>query len=196
MKKSGKFIGTCLISLFCTVCLTSCRTDGYLANSILVPPYEIAEQNMQNKLLRCKDVESVVVKIPECFEEVKADVYVYLTNGRFLKFGCADYSMKSTDMWFYTIGDIKPWLVYYNSNGLCEKPAVLGDISYFFPKVKTIQDVINNYDEIYKFISESEEIPEDNIDDVDFYGRVPYNRKSASARFNPIRKQETSFEDK
>ena len=157
MKKCRKIIGICLLSLFCTVCLTSCITDGYLANSILVPPYEIAEQNMQNKLLRCKDVESVIVKIPDCFDEVKADVYVYLTNGRYLEFSCVDYKMKNPKMWFFRIGDFIPWIYYYQYEEINGRFAILADINRFFPKVKSVQDIINNYDEIYEFVFELNE---------------------------------------
>ena len=121
---------------------------------------EREEKSMRDRLLKCKDVVDVSVAIPDCFEEVKADICIYLTNGRYLKFGCVDYKMKKPEMWFFTIGNINPRLCYYWGNEISGRAAILDDISYFFPRVKSVQDVINNYDEIYKFLSELNEIPE------------------------------------
>ena len=137
-------------AVICLVCFVNCFVSS-------LDYYEITARNMRNKLLRCKDVVDVTVKIPDCFDEVKADVYVYLTNDRYLEFGCVDYKMKNPKMWFFRIEDFIPWVYYYQYDEINGRFAILADISRFFPKVKSVQDIINNYDEIYGFISELNE---------------------------------------
>ena len=137
-------------AIICFFCFVNCFVSS-------LDYYEITARNMRNKLLRCKDVVDVTVKIPDCFDEVKADVYIYLTNDRYLEFSCVDYKMKKPKMWFFRIGDFIPWICYYQYDEISSRFAILADISRFFPKIKSVKDIINNYDEIYEFVSELNE---------------------------------------
>lgn len=152
------------------------------------------ERIMRNKLLKCKDVVDVTVTIPDCFEDVKADICVYLTNDRYLVFSCVDYKMKQSKMHFSRINNIMPWVYYYDAHTeeLYGRIAELRDINFFFPNIKTVQDIINNYDEISEFILSLNEDPDFNyteyrlnpnisawnsLDSNAFYEEAPYQYK-------------------
>ena len=62
MKKCGKFIGICLLSLFCTVCLTSCIT------ATVVAIYVIANEDTEHQLKK-------IAKISEIEEYILHDYY-------------------------------------------------------------------------------------------------------------------------
>lgn len=142
---------------------------------------ETEEQNMRNRLLKCKDVIDVVVKNPRSADEIKADVIVYLTNDRILKFSAVHYSMKNNSLRLYTIGNERPWKIYYDycASRSTIKPGhhedrltgeffTLKDIHYFFPKISSVPDVINNYDTLYEFVSKLNENPENCYTEYEF----------------------------
>ena len=133
---------------------------------------ETEEENMKSRLLKCKDVVDVVVKNPRSADEIKAEVYVYLTNDRILKFDAVHYSMKNNSLRLYTIGNERPWAIYYeycarrstiksghHEDWLRGDSFTLKDINHFFPEISSVPDVINNYDMLYEFVSNLNEHP-------------------------------------
>ncbi len=134
---------------------------------------EAQEKRMRNRLLKCKDVVDVVVRNPLGADEIKADVTVYLINNRKLEFGCVHYDMNNKSMWFYQIGnELTRKICYdYRANRSTNKPDChtdslsstyyrLKDITHFFPEIKSVKDVIENYDMLYEVISNLNELPD------------------------------------
>lgn len=164
-----------LRSVFAIIVCIVCSSFVFVS---AVPANEKAAQNMKNELLKCKDVVDVVVKIPDSLMYINAEVYVYLTNDRYLKFSCVDYKMKDPEMYFSRIGNIMPWTCYYehhrrSNDELGGRMATLADLKHFFPKVKSVKDVINNYDEVYELISSLNEKPENYHKKYDFDINAP-----------------------
>ena len=142
---------------------------------------ETEEENMKSRLLKCKDVVDVVVKNPRSADEIKADITVYLTNDRILKFGCVHYNLRNKTMKFYTIGNEHTWKVYYDycvsknynkpgyhKDRLTGEPFTLKDINRFFPEISSVSDVINNYDMLYEFVSNLSEDSDDYFKEYEF----------------------------
>lgn len=122
---------------------------------------EAQEKRMRNRLLKCKDVVDVVVRNPLGADEIKAAVDIYITNGRSLRFSCVHYDMNNKSMHFWKIQNESPLICVFHKDILTFDSFNMKDVTYFFPKIKTVQNVIDNYDMLYEVISNLYELSDD-----------------------------------
>lgn len=150
-----------LFSLFSVPCFSSESIDD--------PYIQKLERRMKKKLLKCKDVVDVDVKMS--WYLLNANVYVKLTDNRYLELRYVNSNLKNKDIDIRMIGDVIPLNVTYkisvkggadyHEDHLRYHPISLGNLNYYLKKIKTVQDIINNYQVVYEFIQELGDFPQD-----------------------------------
>ncbi len=162
MKKSILLILTIIIfSLFSVPCFSSESSDD--------PYVQKLERRMKKKLLKCKDVVDVDVKMSWYW--LNAKVCVQLTDNRYLEFRYVKSNLKNEDVEIRMIGNIVPLNITYKISGKggidCHEDHLrnysinLENLHFYLKKIKSVQDIINNYQEVYEFIQKLGDFPQD-----------------------------------
>ena len=149
MKKCGKFIGICLISLFCTVCLTSCIT------ATAVALYAVLHEDTEHQLKK-------IAKISEIEEYILHDYYggrsvfdkTYFSNYEFFLKNGGFIQVNHLTFDFFDEDDVK---VKYTAFGDYEFPDGLtyDDLSALTgKKIEYLNTVVFYYDLIIAKIQE------------------------------------------
>lgn len=133
--------------------------------------FEEPETIIKKKLLKCKDVVDVEVETYSFVEFLR--IYVKLTDDRYIEFGSVDYSLCNKELTIIAMNDIVPMDIYYevkvqgrtdlpdyHMDNLSYQAVSLEDINHYFRKTKSIQDIINNFDQIYRFINSFSVFPQ------------------------------------
>lgn len=149
-----------LFSLFSVSCFASEPSDD--------PYVQYLEQKMKKKLLKCKGVVDVDVKMS--WYRLNAKVCVKLTDNRYLEFQFVKSNLKNKNITIRMIGDIVPLNITYRISGrggidtykghLSNNAISLDNLNFYLKKIKNVKDIINNYQEVYKFIQKLGDFPQ------------------------------------
>lgn len=167
------------ILLFAVICIFALSAgDIPFLKSLFMGDEEYIRQQI---LKNCKDVETVELELfyTDNYDTENYDIRVYLTNNRYINFSDVQLgrfikndSPQGVSMLIWQINDLHPAELRLEINKI-ENDNILYDLELkgleikFLPKimlktkVDNIFDIINSFDEVYRFVNNLPEIPKE-----------------------------------